>query len=406
MRRAPWTHPELCGLLRGEPLPCALVDLGALERNLARLLSDSAAASRGKTLRIASKSVRCVRLLRHALERGGTAVRGLMTYSASETEFLARHGFDDLLLAYPTLQPPDLQALATLAAEGRSVWTAVDSAEQAEALGRAAARLGTVARVVLDVDLSWRPLPGLHVGVRRSPVRTPEQAVELGRRLRAIPGVELAGLLAYEAHIAGLPDASPHTRASNPLRRLLKRLSLPDVVARRAAIVEALRAEGFALRLVNGGGTGSVRSTSAEAAVTEATIGSGLYCPHLFDGYAGLELQSAAFFALQAVRRSDDGFVTCNGGGYVASGGAGPDRLPQPCLPEGLELLGMEGAGEVQTPLRVRKGALAPEPGSPVLFRHAKAGELCEHFNELLLVRDGAVVERAPTYRGEGRCFL
>ena len=41
-----------------------------------------------------------------------------------------------------------------------------------------------------------------------------------------------------------------------------------------------------------------------------------------------------------------------------------------------------------------------------VWFRHAKAGELCEHVNALPLVRGGAMVEAVPTYGGEGRSFV
>jgi hypothetical protein len=39
-------------------------------------------------------------------------------------------------------------------------------------------------------------------------------------------------------------------------------------------------------------------------------------------------------------------------------------------------------------------------------MRHSKAGELCERFNALLLVSDGAIIGEAPTYRGEGQAFL
>ena len=41
-----------------------------------------------------------------------------------------------------------------------------------------------------------------------------------------------------------------------------------------------------------------------------------------------------------------------------------------------------------------------------MLFRHAKAGEVMERFREVLLLREGHIVERVPTYRGEGLCFL
>ena len=96
---------------------------------------------------------------------------------------------------------------------------------------------------------------------------------------------------------------------------------------------------------------------------------------------------------------------TCQGGGYIASGPAGPDRLPTPWLPEGARLTLTEGAGEVQTPVIYR----GPEPlglGSPIFMRHSKAGELCERFNTLLLVSQGKVVEEVNTYRGDGQCFL
>jgi D-serine deaminase-like pyridoxal phosphate-dependent protein len=105
------------------------------------------------------------------------------------------------------------------------------------------------------------------------------------------------------------------------------------------------------------------------------------------------------------VRRPGPNLVTCHGGGYIASGASGPDRLPVPALPPGLELLPMEGAGEVQTPLRVPRG-VSLRLGDPVLFRHAKAGELAEHAAEYLLVRGDHLEDRAPTYRGLGHCFL
>ena len=144
---------------------------------------------------------------------------------------------------------------------------------------------------------------------------------------------------------------------------------------------------------------------AAEAPITEVAAGSGFLASHLFDRYRDITLEPAACFALQAVREPAAGFVTCLGGGLVASGAAGVDRLPVPYLPPGLRLTGAEGAGEVQTPLRVPEGVRVAL-GSPVFFRHAKAGELAEHFNEYLLVRGDRVVGRARTYRGEGKAFL
>jgi D-serine deaminase-like pyridoxal phosphate-dependent protein len=97
--------------------------------------------------------------------------------------------------------------------------------------------------------------------------------------------------------------------------------------------------------------------------------------------------------------------VTLLGGGYLASGAAGKDRLPEPWLPEGLSLDPLEGAGEVQTPVRGAAGRDL-RIGDRVFMRHAKAGELCERFDSLHLVSGGQVVDELPTYRGEGQTFL
>jgi D-serine deaminase-like pyridoxal phosphate-dependent protein len=154
------------------------------------------------------------------------------------------------------------------------------------------------------------------------------------------------------------------------------------------------------LEFVNGGGTGSVALTAADASVTELTAGSGLYGPTLFDGYRSWRPRPAAFFATSVLRRPGPGLITVHGGGWIASGPADPSRLPAPVFPAGLRLLPTEGAGEVQTPLH---GAAADglRPGDRVWWRHAKAGELCEHVDTLQLVRGDAIERTVATYRGE-----
>lgn len=107
---------------------------------------------------------------------------------------------------------------------------------------------------------------------------------------------------------------------------------------------------------------------------------------------------------MEVVRKPSPGYVTCAGGGFVASGSAGAEKLPQAWLPKGLYLDEQEGAGEVQTPLQGNTELLSP--GAPVFFRHAKSGELCEHFNELVVMASGKVIDRWPTYRGLGQAFL
>ena len=75
--------------------------------------------------------------------------------------------------------------------------------------------------------------------------------------------------------------------------------------------------------------------------------------------------------------------------------------MPKP-VARGLKLLGTEGAGEVQTPVRGRP-ARSLQIGDRVWFRHAKAGEMLERFDTVHVVEAGAVVASVPSYRGEGQ---
>ncbi len=390
--------------VKDQRLPLAMVDLDALDRNIELLLGD--ARHRGKTLRLASKSVRCLALIEYIVKHGGGTVAGIMAYTVEEGAFLVEKGFDDVLVAYPSVQPSDARLLAEANGGDALLAIIVDSQEHLERLNAAGERAGTRIPVVVEIDMSWRPLGGaLHLGVRRSPLRTPEALVALALRVADYAGLRFHGVMGYEAQIAGLGDDNPFAKALNPAKRFIRIRSRPHVEQTRRRIDEMLRARGIPPKVFNGGGTGSLNWCTHESALTEVTAGSGFLASHLFDYYRDFKLNPAAYFALQVVRRSDRGFVTCHGGGYVASGEAGEDRLPRPWLPEGLRLLPVEGVGEVQTPLIAPEG-VDLDLGDPVFFRHTKAGELAEHFNEYLLVRGDRVVERVPTYRGMGRAFL
>ena len=383
----------------GLDAPFAFVDLDAMWANAREMLARSGA----KPIRVASKSVRCRPLLSAILERD-ERFRGLMTFTLPESLWLHEQGFEDLLLAYPTADRHALSELGRLESD-RPPILMVDSTEGLDLLDAAAGPGHRPIRVCIELDVSfWTAGGRVKVGVKRSPVRTPEQAAALARQVVARPGLELAGLMGYEAHIAGVGDRPLGKRLQGALIRQLQRRSAAEIAERRAAAVEAVR-QLAPLQLVNGGGTGSLHTTSREEAVTELTAGSGFYAPTLFDRYSAFQLRPAAGFALPVVRRPAPGVATLLGGGYHASGAPGRDRLPEPWLPEGLRLDAMEGAGEVQTPV-IGDAARGLRLGDPVLFRHAKAGELCERFKSLHLVSGGRVVDEVPTYRGEGVTFL
>lgn len=376
--------------------PSAAVDLTALDANAAALR----ARANGVPIRIASKSVRCRAVLNRVLAAQG--VSGVMAYSLREAIWLARAGVDDILMGYPTVDRTALAEVVNDRVLSGRITLMVDDVAQLD-LVRDAARSDLLKpRICIDVDASLRVGP-LHIGVRRSPLRDPEQVAQFARQARS-RGFRVVGLMFYEAQIAGVPDA-------NVAVELMKSLSSREIGARRTAVVDAVTAAIGPLEIVNSGGTGSIDFSAADPAVTEVTAGSGLFAPTLFDRYRAFSAEPSLFFALPVVRKPTPRIATAFGGGYIASGPASWSRSPRPVgwsrraagvVASGLKLLRNEGAGEVQTPV---SGAEEVRIGDRIWFRHAKAGELCERFDTLSLVHSDGSVDAVPTYRGEGMAF-
>jgi D-serine deaminase-like pyridoxal phosphate-dependent protein len=362
--------------------------------------------SRGKPIRIASKSIRSRPVLERLLDLD-PGFQGTLTYTLPETLWLWERGVRDLVLAYPTADRASLTRLARITSEDpeEAPVVMVDCTEHLDLIEEAATSFVAPIRVAIDVDLSWWPLGGLvKIGTKRSPIRTAEEALALASEIERRDRVKLVGVMAYEGQIAGVGDNVPRKAITNLVVRSMQSASAKDVAERRAEIVTALT-DLAPLEFVNGGGTGSIELTAAEWAVTEIGAGSGFYAPALFDHYRAFTPRPAAMFALPIVRRPAPGVATAMGGGYVASGPDGRDRLPVPHLPAGLRLDRLEGAGEVQTPL-IGRAADGLAIGDRAYFRPAKAGELCERFDRLYLVTGGTIRDEVPTYRGEGKRFL
>lgn len=390
-------YKEVCTGLR---MPFAFVDLDMLQQNIQSILH----RANGKRIRIASKSIRSVDVLRRILQTS-TQFQGIMCYTVPEALYLAEQGFTDLLLGYPTVDARQLASVAMHQREGCNITLMVDCEEHVEQAEVAAAKYGVVLPLCVDIDLSI-DIPGLHFGVWRSPIRSTDAALDLIKRIAQSRHVVLDGLMGYEAQVAGLGDRLPRQVLKNVIVRLLKHHSIREAATRRAELVEAINRMGLPpLRFVNAGGTGSLHTSSVEPVVTEVTAGSGFYSPGLFDHYRDFTMLPAAGYAIEIVRQPRNDLYTCLGGGYTASGASGNEKLPRPYLPQGAALLTMEGAGEVQTPIRYN----GPEElalGDPIFMRHSKAGELCERFTHLYYISNNGIVGETTTYRGDGLCYL
>jgi D-serine deaminase-like pyridoxal phosphate-dependent protein len=404
-RGEPWGKPHewwpaLTAATRHLDAPVGVIAVEALAGNAFDLLD----RAEGMPIRVASKSVRVRGVLDAVLALPGYG--GILAYTLAEglwlaTDSAAGEGHDDIVVGYPTADRGALKRLAMDETLASRVTLMIDDVAQLDLVDAVAAPgRRAVIRVAIELDASYRSRVLGHVGVRRSPISTPEAAEELAEAIIARRGFRLVGMMAYEAQIAGVTNAGPRKAAI----RAMQRASARELEARRGEAVRRVRnvAE---LEFVNGGGTGSIETTRADPSVTEVAAGSGLFGPHLFDHYTRFHPAPAASFALDVVRHPTADIATLLGGGWIASGPPGPDRSPKVVWPEGLRMLAREAAGEVQTPLR---GAAARDLkiGDRVWLRHTKAGELSEHLAAFALLQDGQVVGELPTYRGEGKVFL
>ncbi|MET7297372.1 alanine racemase [Embleya sp. NPDC005575] len=372
--------------------PYGLLDLDAVRAN-ARELTRRA---QNKPIRIATKSIRCRAVLDELLTTPG--YQGLLTLTLAEALDLHARGYRDLVVGYPTTDQRSLRRLADDEAACADITLMFDCAEQLDFTDAVLPpERRPMLRVCLELDASWKAGP-LHIGVRRSPLFRPDQFRSFAAAVARRAGYTLAGLMAYEAQLAGVYDGGHTPRAYGV--RWMQRASREELRARRAAAVAAAK-EVFEPEFVNGGGTGSIPYTAADPQITEIAAGSGIYAPGLFSRYRDLPLRPAAFYACPVVRRPAPDIVTVAGAGWVASGVPGRDRLPTIAQPTRLHFVANEYAGEAQTPLQ-GPDAHTLAIGDLVLFRHAKAGELCEHINEFVVVTGDAGMDRWPTYRGDG----
>jgi D-serine deaminase-like pyridoxal phosphate-dependent protein len=372
--------------------PIAVVDLDAFDTNA----DDLVRRAGGKPIRVASKSLRVPALIQRALDHEGFA--GVLAYTLAEALWLHETGVsDDIVVAYPSVDAAALRRLTSSPSAAAAITLMVDDLAHLDAVDATRASLAVPIRVALDIDAGLR-VGGQHIGPKRSPLFDTADVVALARRVVGRQGFRLVGVMTYEGQVAGVQDDVPDQRTKSLLVRRLKQASMAQLEVRRREISEAL-APIVELELWNGGGSGSVEATAADGAVTEIAAGSGLLVPGTFDHYASFEPRPAVFFGLRVSRKPQPSIATVHGGGLIASGATGADRSPVPWAPPGLHLTGLEGAGEVQTPLTGHAGALLAI-GDLVWFRHAKSGELFEHVRDVHLVRGETVVEVVPSYRG------
>lgn len=393
------SYQELQAVFINESAPFSFIFLSALDRNIKLAVKRSGA----KGIRVASKSVRSLSVLKHIQAGLGEKFTGLMTYHIDESLHLLNNGFKSTLMGYPQLMNLDQgNEVKRHGQEGRHLISMIDSIEQVEMLNKLGQKIDYKIKICIDIDLSLT-LPGLNFGVFRSPLKELDQNKILFESISKCEYIECVGIMGYEAQIAGVGDSLGKGFLFDKIVAFLKSISIKKIYKYRASVVELANTY-FDLEFVNGGGTGSLSMTAKDSSVSEVTAGSAFYCPHLFDRYQEA-FEPSCGYAVQICRKPSDSMVTCHGGGYVASGAFGVDKIPAVFSPKELKFDKNEMFGEVQTPLH-KTADIELNLGDPVFLRHAKSGELMERFEDILVVRDNKIDQKWKTYRGDSLCYL
>ena len=239
--------PALPGWREDQVLtPALLVDLDALEANLARMAAATRAA--GVALRPHGKMHKSADVARLQVAAGAV---GLCCQKVSEAEAFVRAGIADVLVTNQIVDPAKVDRLARLAGMA-TVGVCVDALGNVADLSDACARHGTTLRLLVEVD----------TGQARCGVGSPDQVVALARAILAAPGLAFGGVQAYQGAMQHLATHAERQAAFEASR------------ARLVPLLAALEAAGIACPTVTGAGTGSWQFEAASGHWSELQCGS------------------------------------------------------------------------------------------------------------------------------------
>ncbi len=226
--------------------PCLLVDLDALERNIATLAGY--AADRGIRLRPHAKTHKSPEIALLQIAHGAV---GVCCQKVSEAEAMVRGGVRDVLIANQVVNPRMIDRLAALARQAR-VSVCVDDVDNVGAISAAASRFGSKVDVLVEID----------VGTARCGVAPGADAVVLAKRVADAAGLRFAGIQAYQG-------AAQHVRDYSRRKALIE-----TAIRDTERTVEQLAAAGLAPEVITGGGTGTYDMEGASSIFTELQCGS------------------------------------------------------------------------------------------------------------------------------------
>ena len=321
--------------------PALLVDLDALERNIAAMAAHARAA--GIALRPHAKTHKSVAIARRQVEAGAL---GICCATLGEAEVMVAGGIPGVHITSPQVTESKIARLIALnATPHRGLSVVVDHPDNLAALDRAAQSAGRTLDVLVDYE----------AGQGRTGVADEAHLVALARAARACRGLSFRGVQAYSGNLQHVP-----VRAERRSRALAQ----ARVVG---AMIERLRAAGIEVPIVTGGGTGTFDLDPEARIFTELQVGSYVfmdvdYLRAMADGRNAPPFETALFVATAVVSVNAKDYVTTDAG-LKCFATDGPTPVPAAGVPPGSRY---EFFGDEHGRLIVPPGAPRPPLGARI----------------------------------------
>jgi 3-hydroxy-D-aspartate aldolase len=352
--------------------PCLVVDLDALENNIARM--QALADGMGVRLRVHGKMHKCADL---ALKQIAAGACGICCQKVSEAESFVRAGVKDVLVSNEVREPAKIDRLARLAKTARMLVCVDDAANIAE-LSMAAGKHGTEIEVLVEIEC----------GAGRCGVAYGEPVLELAKAIAAAPGLKFSGLQAYHGvaqHICSFEE---------------RKAEIDEAIRQVRETVNLLDGDGIACSIVGGAGTGSYYFEGRSGIYNELQCGSYAFMDAAYgrvrgeDGRPISEFENALFILTSVMSHTKSDKAVCDAGLKVLSVDSGlpvifgrEDVTYVNCSDEHGEIADPDGALCVNDKLKLVPGHIDPT---------------CNLHDWYICVRGGVVEEVWPiTARGK-----
>jgi 3-hydroxy-D-aspartate aldolase len=267
--------------------PVLVLDVAALDRNIARMAERARAA--GVRLRPHAKTHKSPDIARRQIAAGAV---GQCCAKLGEAEALAQAGIAGLHITSPVVARPAIERLVALNAASEGLSVVVDHPDNLEAFAQAFSADRPLG-VFIDID------PGIH----RTGVTSIEAALELVLRIQALPQLRYEGVQFYagrEQHIYDLAE---------------RRAAIVRKTERLKEYLTALAEAGAAAPIVTGGGSGTHMIDLELGVFNELQVGSYVFMDDQYAACEGLaEFERSLFVDTRVVSRNSANLITVDAG--------------------------------------------------------------------------------------------